>query len=182
MRNKIIGLLGLALAGLFLAGCAGLLHPLPDNEAAYYRQKIEPALGSNDCIKAMQVLTVKDNKRLAIIILDVKPVNAETNCLKAVRALSCDPLIPPADLINIKVVCSGGSRVVQQALPTYTVMTKYGPMTGPQMYSSDTVEVTKTVFSCVITREALIGGQNPKVVIRDGIYVSGPNTGKSAND
>jgi hypothetical protein len=182
MQNKMIRLFSLVLAGLFLAGCASLLHPLPDNEATYYRQKIEPALGSNDCITAMQVLMVKDHKRLAIITLNMEPMNAETNCLKAIRALSRDPLIPPADLINVKVVCSAGSRVVQQALPTYTVMTKYGPMTGPQRYASETVAATKTVFSCVITREALIGGENPDVVIRDGIYVSGPNLGEPAND
>ena len=98
MRNEMIGLLGLAFAGLFLNGCGtgrgAYLTKLPDNDAAFFRQKIEPALASTNCIKEMQVLMLNTNKYIAIITLNAEPKNAENDCLKTICSLSRDPLTP----------------------------------------------------------------------------------------
>lgn len=164
-----------------LAGCVGI-SPLPVQETAYLRYQIETALDNDHCIKELFLLN-QNGKRIAIITLVSASGNEESDCLKAVRTLSRDPKVPAVDSVNIKAVCPAGTR------PTMMTVSREVPIVNGRGVTTMTdisvpvnigsEEVTKTVFSCVITRDALMEGKDPEVVIRDGIFVSGPNAGKA---
>lgn len=149
MLTKMINLVGLAIVGLFLSGCAtgggvGLAN-LSDTDAAYYRQKIEPALGSTNCIKQMQVLMLNTHKFITIITLHAEPVDAEKVCLQAIHAVAGDPLIPVSEKISFKVVSAAGTRSVKDFNAPLSVQTSKGfTITGMQTYSTE--QNTKTEF------------------------------------
>jgi hypothetical protein len=176
MRSKIKFLLGWFLTGLFLAGCQStskwgvdVSSILTENDTVHIKQKISAALGRDDLVKSMQVVPSSPTDRRLLITLFSGSVGAdESVCLKAMRALSRDPLIPKVESIII-VTCKqyvhwipiGGGN---------TSITKW-----------TNVEEGDPIFKCGLSREALLRGDEPEVWMRNGRFVSEPKAGQTTN-
>lgn len=176
MQSKMICLLGLVLAGLFLAGCVGLSSP-SINERVYFTQKIGTALTTDENIKTINILNV-NGKRIAIISLRTVPGKEENACLNAMRALSRDPLVPLTDEVCIAVDQARSISVQGQLGIAVAQGVAHGLTAGILGGGGTPTEEEVLTFSCKSTRDALLKGEDPEVTVRDAIFVSDPYKGQ----
>ena len=165
MRFYSTLLLGLVLAGFFLVGCAGPsggsvgLAPLTNSDSTYLKQKIDTALGRADLVKSIQVVVYAQNDHRLLITLYSGSAGAdEMVCMKALRALARDPLIPQVDSV-ITVTCKESVHWVRIS----------GATTSLEKFAN--IEEGDPIFKCGLSRDALLRGAEPEVWMRNGRFV-----------
>ena len=169
-------ILGILLS-VSLTGCT-TPSKLPDQDAAYFTQKAESALSRKNCIKKLSSMSISGLKGKHVSIsINADPQTAEADCLKVMRALALEPL-PPADYgeFGFSVACNSGTRNVDTT-PPMLMATPDGRLVivtpPPFLQSTRTKKVITMVFVCVIKRDALLRGEDPEVITRNFIRVSG---------
>ena len=86
--------------------------------------------------------------------------NEANDCLKAMRALARDPMIPAQDEI---IILSAHTSISKKATEAIVQGLLFGGIVGVANASSGSSAGTEDVtYSCFITREALMNGEEPK--------------------
>ena len=166
-----------------LSGC-GSLTTLPPKDDLYFRQKVETALGDGKCLRSLMLLN-QNHERTVMITLAITTADEERDSLKVIAAMSHDPLVPQVDDVCIVVhqtrALSLARRMGDAAFKGMMQGLVQG-LTGATLPpGSAAMEEEISEYSCVIKREALLKGEPPTVVIKDGYFVSGPYQGQSTD-
>jgi hypothetical protein len=123
---------------------------------SYYEGKVIAALGDRNCIVRIEDLFMKWD----VIKIKSTGQDDEKRCLKIIQAMSRDPLFPKRNRVGVMAVRVHVTTLRDDDL---ALLIKE--------------ETEQTVFSCGITRDALMKGEKPEVVIRNEIFLySGQRT------
>lgn len=167
---------------LLVTGCAGWKQtPVAQVDYAYFNQKIANSIPAENQVVA---LYFRGSTKELHIVLDAKKGNeayaqAETNCLKVIKAMSNDPQIP-----NLDVVVISSQRIVDDQAatigPVKSQVSVENGMVIVGMSSPQSEQITHEVlFCCRISRNDLLTGAAPEILIRNGDRAGGIMKGKS---
>lgn len=178
----------------FLSGCASWEHvPLSTADANYFKLKIEAALPGENHVDTIYLRGKGPKKEVHIALrakaivdsIDEPNIEAEADCLKVIKAMSGDSLIPadeifitssrlmakPYSVTGIKNT-EGSTSLFSSAF--YHYKTAAGIESTPTPFPENTHEI---LFSCRITKDGLLKGEDPEVLHRNGVRTSGVSKG-----
>jgi len=164
--------------------CTAGITNLPPSEIADVRRKVDASLAPDERVKGMLVLqpdwSNNETGRTLSITLIANPANEEKTCRKVIRSLSRDPSFSAVDKVCVAVRQNKSVSLAGQ-LGRAAARGAILGLAGASYTDADFSHQEVTTFSCVITRDALVKGQEPKVVIRNGTFVSGPYEGQGTD-
>ena len=145
--NSLINLLGSALVGLILSGCAATpTNGLSPEISNYFTNKTTSALSDKNTIRRLEGASGGSTGG-QLVRIEISPTqeDSEKCCLKVIRALSRDPQFP-------------------SSISEIFVFVEYTP------------QKEHAKFCYRIARNALLKGAAPKAIYRNGVDVSGEKT------
>lgn len=181
---KIIPYCSCILVVAILMSCTAGITNLPPSEIADVRRKVDASLAPNERVKSMFVLqpdwTNNETARTLAITLIANPANEEMTCRKVIRSLSRGPSLSSVDAVCLIVEQNRSVRMSAQFGRAAARGALLGLAGAPYTHADLSREDVMT-FRCRITKDALLKGKDPKVEIRNGIYVSGPYEGQGTD-
>lgn len=140
------------------------VNQLPKENAVHIKQAIETALGTNNCVRRIEVFAASppSDTSKVFITLNVAAANEEKDCRKAMQALARDQIVPLQDEVY---VFSAHTSASKKAGAIFGALVWGGLIgCGVESFSDSNPSTEDVTYACVITRDALMQGREPESV------------------